>query len=559
MAYLSYAILALSIVNFLLGVIILGRTRSDRSMIAFLFFAGSASIWTLNNFYLRINPDIRFLNISYGLGIVVATLGLVWTHFFLKKLLPRFVSYIILPVSAVLMLVPVFYQNAIIREMSGIRILGYSATASPLFYLYVIYFSSIICFILLLLVRALWKTEDINIRHQIKYVLTGALIFALTSSITSFFYPVIFRSFEFTILDNFSFSFFLIAIVYSILKANLFDIKVVATELFAFLLWFFIFVRTILAGNTQDFVINGILLLLTVTISIFLIRSVVREVEDREKIQKLAEDLERANEQLKILDQQKSEFVSIASHQLRSPLTAIRGYTSMLMEGSYGDIPEKAMEAIDRVSQSSQHLVALVEDLLNISRIESGKMSYNFVSVDLEKMTEDIIGALLPNAQKSKLDLTFETDKDGPYLISADNEKIRQVILNLIDNSIKYTPSGFIKVRLSKDKASNKISLRVEDSGVGVSPELMDRLFEKFSRGDDKNKLHVNGTGLGLYVAKEIIKAHKGDIWVESPGEGKGSTFFVEFMTEEEKARMELTEKENVEHKEKVDEFAKTL
>ncbi|MFA5841532.1 MAG: ATP-binding protein [Candidatus Paceibacterota bacterium] len=323
-------------------------------------------------------------------------------------------------------------------------------------------------------------------------------------------------------------SFIAITIMYSVFRLHLFNSKVIVTELLISLLWIFTLLRTLLASNLKEQIPNGGLFVLSLIIGSLLVRSVKTEVKTREKMEALAKDLARANEQLKILDKQKSEFVSIASHQLRSPLTAIKGYTSMLMEGSFGGITPKAKEAIKRTSQSSEHLVALVEDLLNVSRIESGKMTYDFEPVDLKKVIKDTIEALTPNIKENKLKITFNADDNERYVILADDEKIRQVALNLIDNSVKYTPSGYIKVHLSKIKGANKVLLTVKDSGVGVTPELKDRLFEKFSRGDEKTKLHVNGTGLGLYVAKEIIKAHRGNIWVESPGEGKGSTFFVE-------------------------------
>ncbi|MCE9585332.1 GAF domain-containing sensor histidine kinase [Candidatus Nomurabacteria bacterium] len=241
----------------------------------------------------------------------------------------------------------------------------------------------------------------------------------------------------------------------------------------------------------------------------------------------LYKNLQDANEKLKSLDKLKTEFLSLASHQLRSPLTAIKGYSSMLLEGDFGAITDKQKEAIDRVFQSSQHLAMVVEDLLNVAKIEQGGMQYVMSPFDIEKQVKDISSDLALNAEKKGLKLTFETDNKSPYTVNGDMEKIRQVVLNLIDNSVKYTKTGSIKVTLTKDENLKNILLAVSDTGMGMTEEIRETLFKKFARGDGM-KMNTSGSGLGLYLAKQIVEAHKGHIWVESDGPGKGSTFFME-------------------------------
>lgn len=539
--------------------------RGEKKVANYMFFliALSVSLWSFNLGFFTITKNLDlaliFANSYYIAAAAIPIFFLYFSLFFPenKKRFKKKHLFFLIPFS-ILIGLTLLDKNIILKEIYFTS-WGKDVVLDKVYYIaYVSYFIFFVTVSYYYLIKLYTFNLSITEKIQLKFLIIGTTLSYTFGMIFNLFFPY-FGNYHYIWFGPFFTLIMIFSLGYAILKHHLFNIKTIATEILTFSLWVFILTRTLIATNTDDKLINGALLLVTIVVGVLLIRSVYREVETREKIQKLAEELAKANEQLQILDKQKSEFVSIASHQLRSPLTAIRGYTSMLMEGSYGDIPVKAMEAIDRVSQSSQHLVALVEDLLNVSRIESGKMSYNFISIDLEKITEDIIGALLPNIQKNKLDFTFETDKKGPYMISADSEKIRQVILNLIDNSMKYTPSGFIRAHLSRDESAGRILLTVQDSGIGVSPELKERLFEKFSRGDDKTRLHVNGTGLGLYVAKEIIKAHKGNIWVESPGEGKGSTFFVEFMTEDESGRIESIKKEEIEHGKKIDEFAKTL
>jgi signal transduction histidine kinase len=262
---------------------------------------------------------------------------------------------------------------------------------------------------------------------------------------------------------------------------------------------------------------------------ILLIRNVRREIDTRERIEKLAADLEKANVRLTELDRQKSEFVSFATHQLRAPLTAMKGYASLLLEGDMGTLPAEAKQGVSRIFDSTNTLVNIVNDYLNISRIELGTMKYAFETIDFKTLVEDVIGEIKPNIDKTKLQFAFVAENSGTdYRVTADKDKLKQVIANIIDNSLKYTPQGSVKVSLSFDEATNKLTLKVKDTGVGVSAETMPRLFQKFSRAENANKTNIRGTGLGLYVAKQIIEAHHGTIRVESLGEGKGSTFIVE-------------------------------
>ena len=239
------------------------------------------------------------------------------------------------------------------------------------------------------------------------------------------------------------------------------------------------------------------------------------------------DELRDANEKLKSLDKLKTEFLSLAAHQLRSPLTAIRGYTSMLLEGSFGHVDDKQKEAIDRVFQSSTHLTNVVEDLLNVSKIEAGGMKYVMAPFDFEKVAHDLATDLSITASKKGLALTFDTDKKGPYTVNGDMEKIRQVVLNIIDNAIKYTMAGSILVKLNKNESLGVYRLDVTDTGMGISPEEKEKLFGKFSRGEG-GKTNTSGSGLGLYLAKQIAEAHGGRISIDSPGVGKGSTFSIE-------------------------------
>lgn len=232
-----------------------------------------------------------------------------------------------------------------------------------------------------------------------------------------------------------------------------------------------------------------------------------------------------ANEKLRELDRQKTEFVSIASHQLRSPLTAIKGYSSMILENTYGEVNEKLRQPIQNIFDASQRLVNIIEDFLNVTRIELGKMKYEITTFNWRDLTEKLVTEMRPTVERKGIALTFSAG-EGNFLIAADVGKISQVISNLVDNAMKYTNQGSISVSLASDEGTVRLSIK--DTGVGIPAETVPKLFEKFVRADDAGKVNYSGTGLGLYVAKQMVEAHGGKIWAESEGVGKGSTFTVE-------------------------------
>lgn len=241
-------------------------------------------------------------------------------------------------------------------------------------------------------------------------------------------------------------------------------------------------------------------------------------------------ELRVANEQLSQLDKSKSEFLSIASHQLYTPLTALKGYLSMVQEGDYGPVSKKQRPVIDTLRQSSDRLIELIRNLLDVSRIESGRLELSLESLDLAAMARDLVKELVPNAERKKLALTFEDPAKALPHVVGDTQRLRQVLLNTVDNAIKYTDQGQVTVRVIQDK--NTLVYSVQDTGKGIAANEIEKLFTKFTRVGGAHRYNTEGTGLGLFVARQIVREHHGHIWVESPGVGKGSTFFMRLPTE---------------------------
>lgn len=232
--------------------------------------------------------------------------------------------------------------------------------------------------------------------------------------------------------------------------------------------------------------------------------------------------LKRTNKKLKALDETKDEFISMASHQLRTPLTSVKGYMSMVLEGDAGELNKAQKELLNQAFVSSQRMVYLIADLLNVSRLKTGKFVIESFPTNLADVVEGELAQLTEVAKSKKLTLTYNKPNNFPDLL-LDETKIRQVIMNFADNAIYYTPSGGkISIELKEDK--NNIYFMVKDNGLGVPKDEQKKLFTKFYRARNARKARPDGTGLGLFMAKKVINAQGGEILFESR-EGHGSVF----------------------------------
>lgn len=310
---------------------------------------------------------------------------------------------------------------------------------------------------------------------------------------------------------------------YAIWKHNLFDIKVVATEIFILATSATLLIRFFLVTNPADKWIGGIIFLAVALFGMLLVKSVWREVEQRERLQTLTKQLEDANVQLKALDQARADFITLISHQLRTPPATVKWYLAAVQSGDFGKLPEEAAGAITKAEIANNSLISLIDDLLNASRIERGKMEFLFEPVSLTDLVKFTVEQLQPQATMKGLSLVFEGPAAPLPDIVADKEKLRQVVNNFIDNAIKYSNTGTIRARIFEQTGSLRVE--VTDTGKGIDPAVVPLLFQKYSRGKD-SVTHATGIGIGLYVAKVVVENHRGKIGAESPGEGKGATFY---------------------------------
>ena len=240
------------------------------------------------------------------------------------------------------------------------------------------------------------------------------------------------------------------------------------------------------------------------------------------RIDEATKELRFSNRQLQRLDEAKNEFISMASHQLRTPLTSIKGYLDMMLEGDLGKISPTQRAVLREAFSSSERMVRLINDFLNVSRLQTGKFTIDKQSVDIAQILRDEVSLLKVVADQRSVEMVLKIDKKIPSL-AVDSEKIRQVMLNMIDNAIYYS-NPHKKVVITLKSSGKMIEFSVKDSGIGVSKSEQTNLFGKFFRGTNAKKRRPDGTGVGLFLAKKVILSHDGEMIFESE-EGKGSTF----------------------------------
>lgn len=235
--------------------------------------------------------------------------------------------------------------------------------------------------------------------------------------------------------------------------------------------------------------------------------------------------LNDANEKLKNLDKLKDEFVSLASHELRTPMTAIKSYLWMAINGKGGPLTEKQKFYLNRSYDSTERLIKLVNEMLNVSRIEAGRIILQPQSISIKKLIDETLLELEPRSAELGINITASYTDNLPNVL-ADEDKVKQVLINLIGNSFKFTPKDG-KITLNVSQKDLMIEIQVSDTGLGITKEDLTKLFQKFSMVSNNllTKSNSQGTGLGLYISRSIIQLHGGDMWAESEGLGKGTTF----------------------------------
>ncbi|MEJ2759142.1 MAG: HAMP domain-containing sensor histidine kinase, partial [Anaerolineales bacterium] len=226
------------------------------------------------------------------------------------------------------------------------------------------------------------------------------------------------------------------------------------------------------------------------------------------------------------VDRLKSEFVATGSHELRTPMTPIKGYVEFLLMGGAGELNEQQLEFVQIIKGNIDRLSILVDDLLDVSRIEAGKVALSFQPINLAEIVDEAVETVLQQSKEDQHPVTIEPQySDDVSSIYGDPERVRQIVTNLMDNAYKYSPENSV-IRIHIHKKGSFAQIDISDQGIGIFPDEHDKIFERFYRGENHMVMSTAGTGLGLSIVRELVEMHNGRIWVKSTGvPGEGSTF----------------------------------
>lgn len=523
-AVILFTLFAVIVMNFILSVAILLRGIREMVNIIFGFFTLSLVLWSfgiLGFYFIKLDNLRLWILLTHFSGALLAIIFLYFSLHFPRRLTNN-IPFLFIPIIPFLLILDyLFYTDFIIGNVYGRM---YEINAGYIFYSIYFIFYFLLSYIFLFIQYK--KSEDIIQKKQIIYILGGSMFSSALATIVDIIFPY-FNIFQyiwlgsvFTLIGNLS-------IAVAILKYRFLNIKVIATEFSVFAIWFLMSLRILIDSTLQEKLVDGILLIFLVLFGILLIRAVLKEIKNREQIEMLNVQLERSMEELKKLDELKTEFVGLASHQLRTPLTPIKGFSDMLLHGDLGPlVNEEQKSAVQTINISSQRMVDLIDDFLNISKLEKqGGFAYSFQLLHPQEIIEEIVKDFNLPAKEKGLQLAYTSQLSENTLLKIDSAKMKEAIGNIISNSIKYTKQGAIWIMLSEE--NGWVIISVKDTGAGINKEDIPHLFQKFFRGREISRLASEGTGLGLYFTRRVVEGHNGTIVARSEGPGKGSEFII--------------------------------
>jgi signal transduction histidine kinase len=380
-------------------------------------------------------------------------------------------------------------------------------TAGPLYPAFTLYFFVTVVYALYILVRGLQERER-GEALRLWYVLVasvvgftgGASVFFLTYNIMIPPYPIAL------------FAAYPIVISYAILRHGLFSVRIVMAEVLSGLVLTILFFKLVLVTDVKSGLTEMVFLAIVAALIMRVIQNVRSEVKKREE----AEEASR----------EKSELLAFATHELRSPVTAMRGYASVIVDGTTGEVNPETMRVSRAILESGDNVLGLINRYLTRAKLELGHTEYYIDRVDVAPIVAAVAEAQSFNAKLKGLTITADIDRGHQYFVRADVPKLKEVVTNVVDNAVKYTKEG--GVTLSVARSGVHVRITVTDTGNGIAPDALTNLFKKFSRADIRRS-NAQGSGIGLYLAKPFIEGMGARIWAESEGEGKGSRFIIEF------------------------------
>ncbi len=541
---LSIAIV-LIITTGLLGGFVLVQKPIQKKNIIFSILILFSIIWILSNYLANseVYETAIFWNKSaYAASALIPYILFEISYTFIDRFKISNILRFILLASTIFVFYISLFTKYIILDIKFVQY-GTEPVLADTFLIHPIFFVLITLIVGFLLYKQYKNSISKTNKFQLQYFAIGIFLSLFFGFFFNVIMPIFLNSYEIAQYGTLSTVFLIGFTAYAITKHHLFDTRVIITEIITILIVLGLLFDAFLSDSWQKMIFKIIIVILVAYGGYLLIRNVLNEINKRKRFQELTNELRVANKRLAELDALKTEFVSMASHELLTPISAIQGYLHMILEEKIISLADpKAEEVLKKVYGSSNRLARLVTDLLNVSRIESGRMIMEKQSFDINRVIQTTVSELKIKAQEKNLKIVWSPQVH--FKVMADKDKLKQVLTNIISNAIKYTEKGEIEVhtKFEENQAlgiklegsgssikrifqkGNFVVVEVKDSGIGIPKEEINTIFQKFHRIGDWKTRNTQGTGLGLYIAKNITEMMGGKIWVESEY-GKGSIF----------------------------------
>lgn len=514
-----------AIAGFLIGTLIL--YKSNFSLLGKILYSISLtfSLWVICNlliwvFYFNNNLVMAAWAMIEVFALLLFILCLYFTYVFLnKKDAPFFLKLIAaVPLLGVILLSTTRYN------ITEYDIQECIAVENPIFTRTIFYLKIILSLWIIIFSIYKYFKADKKFKNQIMFLAIGILIFLLSFLVSG---EIAGQTGEFVYeaLGLLGMVIFVGFLGYLIVKYKTFNVEMIAAQALVLTIIFLTGAGIFFADGGFEFILTIFTFIFICSAGYFLTRSVKREIQQREKIEKLAVKLKVANDQLHELDREKDELLSMVSHQLATPITSIKWYLEMLMDGELGTLNKDQTEHVASMKPIADDLNDLVSMILDVSRIQLGKMRIEKQKLNLQKFFKEILDVIEPKAKQKNVNLKVEIPNNLPIAM-LDKRYTRMTIENLLSNAVKYnSENGTVNLSVKLLK-NNILSVIVKDSGVGIPKEDQAKIFGKLFRASNVRNA-VDGNGFGLYVAKGAVEAQGGKIWFDSV-EGKGTTFFIE-------------------------------
>ncbi|MBI3335467.1 MAG: hypothetical protein HY001_03125 [Candidatus Portnoybacteria bacterium] len=512
-----------------LAVLIYIRDHKDKVNRAFIFLLVAILAWVVPIIFYSIGgeKDVVWFwtRILYVGPLFIPTSFIYFIYAFLRNLERRKEIFllIILFVPNIVLAIITLFSHLILQDVVVSSSLPVYITFASFYPWYVAYFLIFFGWSYILLFKNF--SRNILRNAQIFYILAGSFTASIIGMVTNLLLPY-FGNFTLFWVGPVATLIFAVFIIYAIVTHHILNISIVSTEMFTGILIILLLLNVFTFSSPQDLFFKTAIFVGGTIIGLLLVTRSLRELRQLQQIETLNLQLQKSIEELQKLDELKTDFVSLASHQLRTPLTPIKGFSDMLRKGDVGSLTPEQHELADKIFFSSERMVELIDDLLDVSKLEKeGGFTYNFSVGNPSDLIKGVVDELQSQAKGKGLSLSFDLKLLPDVKVKFDAQKLKDAVENVVTNAIKYTLRGNIWVKAVED--GEWVVISVKDTGVGIDKDDMPKIFQKFFRGKEVSRLVTEGTGLGLYFTRRVIEDHGGHIWVESEGLEKGSEFII--------------------------------